>query len=320
VQVNGRQVEVQTPTVGSGGFRPGEHTIEIPLAGGRNDVRITLTNAIGEKTETVGVVHEGDGDLDKRGTLYILAIGVDKYPGLGKMCGPHGFNSCDLGYSSADARKLADTIERRVGASHSNVVKRLLVSDAIDPNDLPTATNIVDAIGQLRRTEETDTIVVSIAGHGVNEGPNYRFLATNAAWEAGILRGSTVVSWHALQEALESAKGRRFLFADTCHSGNAYNPRLGNAAYHANIVAYAASNFDQEALEDPVLGHGLFTYAVVEGLEGKAALRSKGQVSTKDLADYVGKRVDELARAKNARQEPQYFRGRDAEDYVLTRF
>ena len=320
VQVNGRQIDEETPAVGSGGFHAGEKTLEIPLAAGRNDVRIVLTNAIGEKAEMVTVMHEGEGDLDKRGTLYILAIGVEKYPGLGKICGPGGGMSCDLGYTSADARQLADTIEKRVGPSHANVVKRLLINEASNPNDLPTAANIVDAIGQLRETLETDTIVVSISGHGHNEGPNYRFLPTNAAWEQGALRSSTVVAWHALQEAIESAKGRRFLFVDTCHSANAYNARLGNAAYHANIIAYAASTFDQEALEAPTLGHGLFTYAVVEGLGGKAALRSRGEISAKDLADYVGRRVDELARAMNARQEPQYFKGRDAEDYVLTRF
>ena len=33
------------------------------------------------------LIHEGDGDLDKRGTLYILAIGVDQYPALGNTCG-----------------------------------------------------------------------------------------------------------------------------------------------------------------------------------------------------------------------------------------
>jgi len=320
VQINGRQIDELTPALASGGFHAGEETLDLPLAAGRNDVRIVLTNAIGEQAETVTVMHQGEGDLDRRGTLYILAIGVDKYPDLGNKCGPRGDMSCDLGYSSADARELADTIEKRVGPSHSNVVKRLLINDASDPHDLPTATNIVDAIGQLQQTLETDTIVVSIAGHGHNEGPNYRFLATNAAWERGFLRGSTVVPWHALQEAIESAKGRRFLFVDTCHSANAYNARLGNAAYHANIIAYAAATFDQEALEDPALGHGLFTYAVVEGLEGKAALRTKGQISSKDLADYVTKRVDDLARAMNARQDPQYFKGRDAEDYVLTRF
>jgi len=55
-------------------------------------------------------------------------------------------------------------------------------------------------------------------------------------------------------------QGRRLLFVDTCHSGNAYNQQLGNVTYHANIIAYTSARFDQEALEDPVLGHGLFTY------------------------------------------------------------
>ena len=181
--------------------------------------------------------------------------------------------------------------------------------------DDPTATNILNA-----RAEETDTVFVFIAGHGFNDGPNYRFLATNAEWEGSALRGSTVVPWYALQEAVEAAKGRRILFIDTCHSGNAYNQRLGNAAYHANIIAYTAARFDQTSREDDKLGHGLFTYAVLEGLEGKGGIAQRRQISTKELADYVIKRVEELARAQKAEQEPQYFKGRDAEDYVLARW
>jgi uncharacterized caspase-like protein len=129
-----------------------------------------------------------------------------------------------------------------------------------------------------------------------------------------------VVPWQVLQEAVETAKGRRILLIDTCHAGNAYNQRLGNAAYHANIIAYTAARFDQEALEDSNLGHGLFTYAVVEGLEGKGELVPKRQISTKALADYVLKRVAELSRQLQRAQEPQYFKGRDATDYVLARW
>ena len=106
-----------------------------------------------------------------------------------------------------------------------------------------------------------------------------------------------MVPWQVLQEAVERAKGRRMLFIDTCHSGNAYNQKLGNAAYHANIIAYTSARFDQEAMEDATLGHGLFTYAVVEGLDGKGAMAAKREMSTKELADYVIKRVDELAKS-----------------------
>jgi uncharacterized caspase-like protein len=128
----------------------------------------------------------------------------------------------------------------------------------------------------LRRARETDKVILFIAGHGVNEGPSYRFLPTDATWMDGALRGSTIVPWQVLQERVEAANGRRLLFVDTCHSGNAYNQRLGNAAYHANIIVYTSARFDQEALEDPVQGHGLFTY--VEGLEGKGRVGKQGPV------------------------------------------
>ncbi len=315
VHVNGRQVEEQTPDVGSGGFGAGERLLQVPLAKGRNEVRIALTNAIGEKAETLALVHDGEGGLDQRGTLHILAIGVNDYKGLGNACGG---GSCDLKYSVADARKLAEAVEKQLGPDHVRVVKRVLVNGS-DAKDVPTAGNIIDAVELLRQARETDTVVLFISGHGKNEGPDYRFLPTDAEWTGAALRGSTVVPWQVLQSAVEAAKGRRILFVDTCHSGNAYNQRLGNAAYHANIVAYTASRFDQEAIEDPALGHGLFTYAMVEGLEGQGRLGAKRPISTKDLAAYVTRRVDELAKALKGEQEPQYFKGRDADDYVLAR-
>ncbi len=316
VQVNGRLAAEETPDVGSGGIAAGERILSVPLAKGPNEIRVSLTNAIGEKAEALTLTHEGEGDLDRRGTLHILSIGVNDYKGLGNLCGNRG---CDLRAPGADARKFAEAVEKRMGFGHQRIAKRVLVNGG-DAKDAPTAANIIDAVELLRQARENDTVVLFIAGHGVNEGPSYRFLPTDATWTGGALRGSTVVPWQVLQEAVEAAKGRRLLFVDTCHSGNAYNQRLGNAAYHANIIAYSSARFDQEALEDPALGHGLFTYAVVEGLEGKGAMATKGQLSTKDLAEYVVGRVGALARAMQAEQEPQYFKGRDARDYVLARW
>src|SRR6185503_18729752 len=185
---------------------------------------------------------------------------------------------------------LVEAAEKRLGPNHTKVVKRVLVNGVGAGTD-PTAANILDAIDLLKQAKETDTVMLFIAGHGFNDGPHYRFLATNAEQMGNSFRSQTVVSWQILQEAVETAKGRRILFIDTCHSGNAYNQRLGNAAYHANIIAYTAARFDQEAIEDPKLGHGLFSYAVVEGLRGSGDLAAKKQLSTKELGDYVIKRV-----------------------------
>ena len=45
----------------------------------------------------------------------------------------------------------------------------------------------------------------------------------------------------------------------------------------------------------------------------------RNEISTSSLADYVVGRVGTLAKALNGAQEPQYFRGRDAQDFVLAR-
>ena len=203
----------------------------------------------------------------------------------------------------------------RLGPLHVNVVPRVLVNGAAI-EDTPTAANILDALGELlRQSTPNDTILLFVSGHGFNEGQSYRFLATDAAFSGGALRNSSG-GWVNFQETIEAVKGRRILFLDTCHSGNSYNQRLGNDSYAANIIVYSAARWDQEALERSDLGHGLFTYAVVEGVNG-VAKNPTGEVKTESLRDFLGRRVPEMAKALKRDQEPQYFRGRDAQDYLL---
>lgn len=319
IQVNGRQIAEELPEVG-GGFRPGAFRLAVPLSAGSNSIRITAINDTGETSVDVVVMHDGPGDLDKRGTLYILAIGVTKYPHLGMACRELDDvtrKSCDLTAPSADAKVFTETMTARLGPQHASVVSRVLVNGG-DPADAPTAANILDALGMLRDAAPADTVLLFLSGHGMNEGLTYNFLATDAAFSGNALRNSTVVPWANLQVAIEAAKGRRILFIDTCHAGNSYNHRLGNDTYQANIIVYSAARWDQEALERGDIGHGLFTLALVEGVNG-AAKDKTGEVRTEGLRDFVRRRVQELATPLKREQEPQYFRGRDAENSMLVR-
>ena len=285
IQVNGRQIAEEQPEEG-GGFKPGTLTFPVPLAKGRNTIRVVAVNDTGETPAEVIVTHDGEGDLDKRGVLYILAIGVDKYPNLGMACRElDGVTprDCNLDVAGADAKAFAKTMAARLGPLHGGVVSRVLVNGA-DAADAPTVANIRDALGDLRQSQPNDTILMFVSGHGFNEGQSYRFLATEAAFHNGALRESTIVPWVDFQETVEAANGRRILFLDTCHSGNSYNQRLSNDSYAANIVVYSAARWDQEALERSDLGHGLFTYAVVEGVNGRG--QKSGEVKTEGLRDF----------------------------------
>ena len=319
IQVNGRQLDDFLPESGPK-FEPGEHPFNVPLAKGRNTVVVTALNEIGwskVQDATLTLMNESAGALDKRGTLYILAIGVSKYPGIPDNCAPNP--TCDLGFTGDDAIAFAATMQARLGALHARVQSRVLVNGG-KPEDAPTAANIVDALGVLGDALPNDTVAVFLAGHGMNDGPNYRFVPTDAESANGTIRPSSVVPWYAIEEAIDGAKGRRLLFIDTCHSAGAYNERLGNAAYYANILAYSSARWDQEALESPDFKHGLFTEALVEGLAGAADIKKDGHVDTAELNDYLQKRVPELANSLQHEQNPQFFKGRDAEVYTLAAF
>ncbi|MGO9473359.1 MAG: PDZ domain-containing protein [Rhodomicrobium sp.] len=316
IQVNGRQLDDFLPQNGPK-FEAGDHEFKVPLAKGKNTIVVTALNEIGwSKVQdgTLSLTNESAGSLDKRGTLYILAIGVSKYPGVPHMCKPKP--SCDLEFTGNDAIAFADSMEAKLGALHEKVVRRVLVNEG-KSDGAPTAANIVDALGLLGEAQANDTVAVFLAGHGANEGPNYRFIPTDAAVANGTVRPSSVVPWYAIEEAIDGAKGRRLLFIDTCHAAGAYNERLGNAAYYANILAYSSARWDQVAWESPKLGHGFFTEAIVEGLAGKADASGGGRVNTAQLNAYVQARVRELAKAIGKEQDPQFFKGRDAEDYTL---
>jgi uncharacterized caspase-like protein len=291
---------------------PNGYSLDVPLQNGSNEIRVSAVNAIGEKTEVMTLKHEGEGALDKRGTLYLLAVGVDNYVGAGGTLP-------QLRFSSADAHAFTNAMLSKLGPMHDKVVSTLLTNGP-DATALPTAANIRDALDKLRAAQETDTVVVFLAGHGANDGPNYRFLPMDAEPLGDGWRSNSAVTWYEIEESLQAAKGRRLLFVDTCHAGNAYNQRLGNTSYHANIIAFSSAGWDQEALERADLGHGIFTYAVVEGVEGAADLDHKHTIRTKQLYEFVVKRVGVLAKDFGMSQEPQYFRGRDADDYVLERW
>ena len=312
--VNGLQVDARQPE-GGPSFKPGPLTFSVPLAKGPNLLRAVAINETGETSAVVAVDNKSEGALDKRGTLRILAIGVNKYPGLGKACRElDGVTpkSCDLTAAVSDATAFANAMAARLRPLYQSVVSKVLVNGG--KNREPKAANVIDALDELRRAQPNDTILLFVSGHGFHEDQGYYFVPTDAKFVGGRLRKSTAVPWTQFQSVLEDAKGRRFLFLDTCRSGNRYSQRLTNEAYEENIVIYAAARWDQDALE--LAGGGLFTHALIEGINGKAKNKA-GEVRAELLRDYLRARVQELAKPFGRDQEVQFVKGRDAQDYVL---
>jgi uncharacterized caspase-like protein len=92
------------------------------------------------------------------------------------------------------------------------------------------------------------------------------------------------------------------MFADTCHSGGAYNSRLVNDAANANIIVFSATDTETLSWEFEHLAHGAFTYALIQGLEGRAR-RADGSVSVLALGDFISQEVTTLTQDK---QQPTF--------------
>jgi WD40 repeat protein len=283
---------------------------QIPLAEGTNNVRISARNAVGE-SQPVDFAIEllGEGALDTRGTLYLIAIGVDQYFKAGDVLP-------NLEYAGADAKAFEAEVGRRLGVQHEKVERHLLVTGAGGELE-PSQSNITAALSVLRKATENDTVVVFLAGHGDNEGSDYLFipadgkLADRSTWDR-----SSVVPWTTLLHALSEASGRRLLFVDTCHSANAFNFRLLKDTNDADIIAYSATNKEQNAAELPKLKHGVFTYALLEALAGAADRNGDKVIRVFELASYLNERVEELTLGA---QSPDFYRKVGSRNLVLVR-
>ncbi len=280
----------------------------IKLARGENRITVRAQNEIGLFSEDEIIVsNDGPGALDKREILYVISIGVNEYPNVPAICrGPSG--SCDLNFAVKDATVIRDLVVATTGRMHTEVIERLLVNGAGGELE-PTRKNIVRALDILRSSNDNDTVIIFLSGHGVNIHPNgnktnYYFLPTNARPSVNGLwwDSDSVYKWGELVDQLSHRNGRYILFVDTCYAQAFHSPEVAKVANDKNITVFSAVDADSEAEEREENGHGVFTYAVIEGLKGEADIfpRKTGdkKITLKELDTYVTGVVKDITDGK----------------------
>lgn len=258
-----------------------EKTITLPLITGENSIRIVAHNTIGQTIREFKLILN-DPATKKKGRLFLVAVGVSDY----------NDNELDLQFAAKDAIAVEKILQQQGNKQYKSVVSVVLA----DGHKAPTRNNIEDAVSLFRDATIDDTVVLFISGHGVNDGQYYYFLPRDAERQGDHWRPSTVVKWRILQDALADAKGKRILLVDTCHAGNAFNPRLVNDAAAKDIIVISSTDSQSLAFEKAELGHGVFTYALLEGLKGKAdALDGNKKITFKELDTWLSINVPKLS-------------------------
>jgi uncharacterized caspase-like protein len=231
------------------------------------------------------------------GRRLALIVGVSRYSN----------KDIDLQYASADARALFDLLTNPAlgpAAFHEEDVRLLLDGEA-------TVTNINKGLREfLRQARENDFVLFFFAGHGApdpNQIQDLYLLAHDTDPEN--IAGTGLLMRH-VREAIAEIPARDVLIlTDSCHSAGIAAPASMRAVstnpihqiflekmLHASggLAILTASEAAQVSFENAKWGqHGVFTYFVLQGLQGAADTDHDGIVSLGELMEYVRDHVRE---------------------------
>jgi WD40 repeat protein len=235
----------------------------------------------------------------KAAALHGLVVGINRYRN----------GALNLNYSVPDARGMAGLM-REAGPRLFSHVQVTELTDA-----QATKAGILAQLRALQGSREEDVVAVYLAGHGEALGDTWYFIPhelTQPEQPEQLRAGG--LSARELAAALKDIPARKVVvFIDACKSGAATAGFAARGLEERRVLAQlarasgthliAASTKEQLASELDALGHGAFTYVVLEGLKGKAAGGGK-DITARKLMAYVEQALPEIS--KRFRAEEQF--------------
>ncbi|MGB9178195.1 MAG: caspase family protein [Pyrinomonadaceae bacterium] len=247
-----------------------------------------------------------------RPKLYILAVGVSNYTNA----------KYNLQFADKDAQDFVSTMQLQKGLLYRDVI---VYQDKALTNEQATKDEILDGLDWIRKeTTSNDVAMIFFAGHGVNDQNNYYFFCPHNIDPDRLLR--TGVAFSDIKNAVSAIAGKALFFVDTCHSGNSLglagrrggldiNIVINELSSAANgIVVFSASTGSESSYERLEWNNGAFTKALVEGLNGAAAVGSTGRITYAMLNLYISERVKELTKG---RQHPTMISPQTVPDFPV---
>ncbi|EDZ62069.1 WD-40 repeat protein containing caspase catalytic domain [Sulfurimonas gotlandica GD1] len=226
--------------------------------------------------------------------IYAVVIGINEYKNP----------SIALKYAVADAELFANTIKAKTKGLYGDVKVELLTSKAQTSKE-----NITKTLKALETISPNDLFIFFVASHGMVEDAKYNMITSNVG--ALSTRGieKEAISQNALRDMIANIPTtKKFIVLDTCNSGalgqtlevalltrgltETTAMKVLSRAVGSTIIS--ASSSSQEALEG-YKGHGLLTYVLTDGLNGKADGDSDGYIKTLEIANFVEDTVPQIA-------------------------
>ncbi|MBP0582717.1 caspase family protein [Labrys sp. LIt4] len=299
-------------------YQDGQFTDEIAVAAGARSASVDVPRLAGARW--IAVVAKGKSglysqaatfDAGQPGTgrrrVHLISVGVDKYedPGISQ-----------LELAASDAGRFHAAIATKAGDSVDIVSQALLTDEQASREAILAKLRVAIAAG-----EPGDTILLFVAGHGIQTPDGQYYLATSQTRLADI--AGTALRWSDLAAELAKAKSRIAVFLDSCHSGSAGTGFFATSDSTASalidkvpsgIVIFSAAKGRELSEEMPSQGGGVFTDALVKAMANKATdLNSNGAIEASEL--YAGVKGS-VIKATDGRQTPWFARNDMVGDFV----
>ena len=282
-------------------FLPGDvkkYTAKIPLTQAKNIFTVkavdTSGNAAQQQIEIEGnesVTKEVEKIYDHR---VAVVIGINKYnPWPGLEFAVNDAKAIRDKLSKMGYDKIIELYDREATRAR---IKRILA------DELPGTMG------------KNDSLMVYFAGHGATEdlsGGEQEGYIIPVDGDVKNYRG-TAVSMTSIHEMIKKYRAKHILFVfDSCYSGLGLKRGGGSAKTPSGFIKtmaqkrvtqiITAGGKDEQAAEEK--GHGVFTRALLDALDGKDGLSKDGYILASDMGQTIRRKVSEKT---NSRQTPLF--------------
>jgi peptidoglycan/xylan/chitin deacetylase (PgdA/CDA1 family)/tetratricopeptide (TPR) repeat protein len=225
---------------------------------------------------------------------WAVVIGIDDYQSWPK-----------LRYAVNDAQAVRDVLIQKYHFKPENVFS-LFDKEATREKILSL---LGDKLANVNMVQHDDRVFVFFAGHGATRKlPSGRDLGYIIPVDAGVTDyQGQAISMSNFQDISDAIPAKHLLFVmDSCYSGLALTRGgagvQGTMNYLQEIAKrearqmFTAGGADEEVADNGPNGHSVFTWTLLQGLDGRADLNGDGVITGTELAAYVIPAVSSLSR------------------------
>lgn len=233
----------------------------------------------------------------KGGDLYLIVIGINEYKN----------EDLQLNFAVPDAVGIKNFFAQK----WKGLFKQFHFIELY--NQEVTRKNIADIVSQISAKEE-DVALIYFAGHGTTIEDEWYFVTYDVVYpeREDHLKERAISSTKMAEMMMEIRALKKVLIIDACKSGGlllAFSRGLESRKAVAQLArstgthVVAASTDKQIASEVSQIGHGVFTYVLLQGLDGKASNKDN-IVTVRELTAYIESVLPQMS--TQYRLKPQY--------------